>query len=191
MATKYLGSTALSKLCELVKSAISTLEAAIPTKTSDLTNDSGFITSSALEGYATATEVAKKANTEYVTNGLATKLDKSTITVESASKSNVTVATGTATNICSVTLAAGTWIVKGQLYFSANTSGYRIVSIGTSKQWSTDNTVLVGAAPTQGARLSTTEIFTLTASTTYYLVAYQNSGSSLTGGGNLQAVRLK
>lgn len=182
MATKYLGSTALSKLCELVKSAIATLEAAIPTKTSDLTNDSGFVGTDALSSYAT---------TSTMNTALAKKLDKSTITVKSASNSNVTVVTATATNICSVTLAAGTWIVKGHLSFTANTSGYRIVSIGTSKQWSTDNTVLVGAATTQGSRLITTEVFTLTASTTYYLVAYQNSGSTLTCGGNLQAVRVK
>lgn len=42
----------------------------IPTKTSDLTNDSGFITSSALSGYATET---------YVGTAIANKADKSSI----------------------------------------------------------------------------------------------------------------
>lgn len=183
MATEYMGRNALTKLCELVKSAISTLEAAIPTKTSDLTNDSDYITSSTLSNYATRSTM----NT-----ALEKKLDKSTITVKSAEATNVTVTTATATKITSITLSAGTWIIKGRIVFgNEKMTGYRMVAIGTTVTWNTDNNVLLPCANLQATRINTMDIVVLTASTTYYLVAYQNSGSTLICGGNLQAVRVK
>ena len=179
MATKYLGSTALSKLCELVKSAISTLEAEIPTKTSDLTNDSGFITSSALSGYATTTDLDEK-------------LDKDTIEVKTASRIGATVASAKYVGLTSVSLAAGTWIVKGTINFPTNTSGYRAGCINsTSSGWNGVNGFQIAPTSGGGTFAQTTAIVQPTATTTYYLVAYQTSGSSLSTAGWIQAVRVK
>ena len=54
MAIKYVGETALNKLCSLIKSTIATLEAAIPTKTSDITNDSDYTTAAHVDELNTA-----------------------------------------------------------------------------------------------------------------------------------------
>lgn len=178
MAMKYLGSTALAKLCEIMKSAVATLEAAIPTKTSDITNDSGFITSSALSGYATTT-------------ALANKLDKSTITVKEAS-GTVSVAKSTYKSITSVSLAAGTWIIKGTLNFASNTSGYRAGYIGTStSSWQGADGFQIAPTSGGGTFAQTTAIVVPAATTTYYLVAYHTSTSSLSTTGWIKAVRLK
>ena len=53
MTTEYMGRNALTKLCELVKSAISTLEAAIPTKVGQLENDMDYATTTVTDALGT------------------------------------------------------------------------------------------------------------------------------------------
>ncbi len=127
-----------------------------------------------------------------LTTKLEAKLDKATITTKNAESSTaVTAKTGTAKKVVAMSLPAGTWILVGRLQYGLNTSGYRTVSINTSVAWNKATGVLVPAPEVQGADLCTTTIVTPTAATIYYLVAYQNSGSSLTVSGWFQAVRLK
>ncbi len=203
MSTKYMGSNALAKLCEIVKSAVSALEAAIPTKTSDLTNDSGFLTTDTFsQTYATKTELqevddmvsTKVDATDYALAMRSmdeAKLDKSTITINSTESAGKTAASGTATKICSLTLPAGTWLIMAEMKYGTNTSGYRAMCVNTAVAWNSTDGVLVSAPPTQGAILRTATAYTLTSSKTYYMVAYQNSGSTLDCNGWMQAVRLK
>ena len=53
MATEYIGRNALTKLCELAKSAISTLEAAIPIKVGQLENDMNYVTTTVTDALGT------------------------------------------------------------------------------------------------------------------------------------------
>ena len=319
MAAKYLGSTALAKLCELVKSAISTLEAAIPTKTSDITNDSDYTTTAhvdelntAMDERVTALEqgggggtsslyvnveigeqfdpsvvtgdgVADKTYTEVVNaynNGqrvifrlktsvgyagvtktieiplndvdnavddqitmgdtffcigsyddelqgsnfsirlscmyvgndadelavtveghllapmaeLANYVNTSTITVKENSGTVSSLAKSTYKSITSVSLAAGTWIIRGTLNFASNTSGYRAGYIGTvasSSGWQGASGFQIAPTSGGGTFAQTVSIVTPTATTTYYLVAYHTSTSSLSTTGWISAVRLK
>ncbi len=183
MSTKYMGSNALAKLCELLKSAIASLEAAIPTKTSDLANDSGYLTTDTFsQTYATKTALQDVDDA---------KLDKSTITVKTASGTSTSTAKDTYKSIASVSLGAGIWIVRGALQFGANTSGYRAGWISTSTSWNGANAVQLAPSPSGTTVLQCTAIITVTSTTTYNLVAAHSSTSSLSISGWLQAVRLK
>lgn len=183
MSTKYMGSNALAKLCELVKSAVSALEAAIPTKTSDLTNDSGYLTTDTFsQTYATKTELQDVDEA---------KLDKSVITLKKNSGTSSSVAKNTYKSVTSLSLEAGIWAIKGTLQFAANTVGYRAGCIHTSAAWSGENGFQIAATPSGTAVAQASAIVTLTSTTTYHLVAYHTSTSSLSISGWLQAVRLK
>lgn len=203
MSTKYMGSNALAKLCEIVKSAVSALEAAIPTKTSDLTNDSGFLTTDTFsQTYATKTELqdvddmvsTKVDATDYALAMRSmdeAKLNKSIITLKTNSDSTTSVAKNTYKSVTSLSLEAGTWVIKGTLQFAANTVGYRAGCIHTSAAWSGANGFQIAATPSGSAVAQAAAIVTLTATTTYHLVAYHTSTSALGISGWMQAVRLK
>lgn len=113
-----------------------------------------------------------------------------TIKTENLS-SSTTIATGTNKAVVSITLAAGTWIIVARARFSANATGYRHINISTT---SADSGAHVQVPAVSGAvtQLALTRIVTHTANTTYYLNAYQNSGSSLTmaagSGGEINAL---
>lgn len=137
----------------------------------------------------TISELSEKA--AKAEEALDAKVEKNTITIKEAEGSGVTVASQTATKVAALSLPAGTWVVIAHCTFDANTSGYRAACINTSAAWNEKDAVLASAPPTQGAKLCTASVRAHTQTTTYYLVVYQNSGSSLSAGGWLQAVRLK
>ena len=121
----------------------------VQSKTSELTNDSGYIT---------------------------------TPTVSHVNGSAVNVATGTATTVQTITLSAGVWAVEFDAQFASNAIGYRAIYLSaTSGGGVMDRHSVVQAQAADGAstRLTFTTFFSLSASTTYYLVATQNSGSTL------------
>lgn len=93
--------------------------------------------------------------------------------------SDKTIATGTNTAVVSIGLTAGTWIIIARARFSANANGYRSINISPT---SGDNGVHMQVPAVSGAvtQLALTRIVSPTATTNYYLNAYQNSGSSLT-----------
>lgn len=102
------------------------------------------------------------------------------------------VATSTNSNVASITLTAGTWLVNARLQFESNATGRRAAKLSTTSAdsanvISTDarNAVDGGATNTQTERL-----FALSSQSTVYLVAWQNSGSTLSCTGDIQAVRL-
>lgn len=104
------------------------------------------------------------------------------------------VATATNTNLGSFTLSAGTWLVLIHVYFSTNSNGRRAVWLATSATGSSmegqaqDNRAPVNGA---GTTCKIQAVFTPTASTTYYLNCYQNSGSTLTASTRYTLVKLK
>jgi hypothetical protein len=105
--------------------------------------------------------------------------------------SNTTIATATNKAIVSISLEAGTWIIVARGRFSANATGYRHINISTT---SADNGVHIQVPAVSGAvtQLSVTRIVSISSTTTFYMNAYQNSGSTLTmaagSGGEINAL---
>ena len=96
--------------------------------------------------------------------------------------SSTSLSNGTTKAVASVSLAAGTWVVVGHAVFASNTSGVRSLGIGsTANSLSYTDLSCVTVRPASGAdtRLQSTSIVSPTSTTTYYLNAYQNSGSSM------------
>ena len=87
----------------------------------------------------------------------------------------------TGTALCSISLEAGTWLITCAVRAPANSSGMRAANVSTTSgaadRHITQAPVVSGSETTQ-MRFSL--IFQPTATTTYYLNAYQNSGSTLT-----------
>ena len=83
--------------------------------------------------------------------------------------------------ICEAELSAGVWIITCYLRWSGNVTGTRvghIASVDTGSYWN------YSVAPNSNdtCQIEFTSIKTLTEDTTFYLRAYQNSGSTLTMG---------
>lgn len=103
-------------------------------------------------------------------------------TVSYVNGSAVNVATGTATTVQTITLSAGVWALECDAQFASNATGYRNIHLATtSGGGAMDRHSIVQVPAVNGAttRLTFTTFFSLSASTTYYLVAEQNSGSTL------------
>ena len=118
-----------------------------------------------------------------------------TVKVQYASAKSVS--SGTNTNLTSISLEAGTWVITGGVRFPNNATGYRRMNISTSSAsgWADVQLPTLNGASTQ---LSYTVIVSPKATTTYYLNCYHNAGSalSLVAGGSenginfLRAVRI-
>lgn len=105
-------------------------------------------------------------------------------TLSARNTSTVTVNTSTATNITSLSLPKGTWMVCCGLRWPANTTGYRAGKLSsTSANVSTTNGDVIMFAQNMtgtGFQMEWNKIVTVTAtSQTWYLEAIQNSGSNL------------
>lgn len=79
-----------------------------------------------------------------------------------------------------VTLTPGLWLVEYGVSFQANATGYRIAAFtASSTEPSTDRTMPNSPAISGAAtNLIKTTVIEVTATTTYYLWAWQNSGTS-------------
>lgn len=111
--------------------------------------------------------------------------------IKTVNASSTTIATATNKVVASIVLTAGTWIITARARFSANATGYRHINISTT---SADNGVHIQVPAVSGAvtQLALTRIVAISAQTTFYLNAYQNSGSTLTmaagSGGEINAL---
>jgi len=113
-----------------------------------------------------------------------------------AANDTVSVASGTGTAICSVTLEAGTWLIEGNLAFASNATGRRIADLATGSGSVTSGVIAqtgveVPAVSGGYTALHTTWQTKRTAQTTVYLNAYQDSGGNLTATGYLRAMRIQ
>lgn len=106
---------------------------------------------------------------------------------------SASVSTSSGTNLCSLSLSPGTWLVSYSVLFPSSTNGRRFATLGTTTTYAT-NTALYGVSspPASGGAttLARSVLVQPTATTTYYLNAWQNSGGSLTCDGVLQAFRM-
>lgn len=105
-------------------------------------------------------------------------------------------ATSGVSNVESITLTAGMWIIIGGVKFTANATGYRRICLSSSATGNTEiNNLAFAHAPAVSSSMTTMPTFTTiayitAASQTYYLNARQNSGSTLTATGYMIAYRL-
>lgn len=99
------------------------------------------------------------------------------------------VTSSTWTTISTLALGIGVYVITGDLWFTGNQSGIRIMILDTEESVvnSYDNSVL-GTGRTD---LNKTRILTLNAQTTMYLRAYQSSGTGLETKGRIRAIRIK
>ena len=114
--------------------------------------------------------------------------------VEWKSPNGITVADSTITNLESITLEQGMYVLQGVASFGTNANGYRQIGFGTNASSSNADRYLitkVGANPNDTTVVSLTSPLEITSQTTYYLNCYQNSGSSLTVTGGIRCVQIR
>lgn len=105
---------------------------------------------------------------------------------------NVSMANNAYSNLCSISLPAGTWIVTGQINWASNATGMRMAYISTTSQTynaaRAQSSAAINGASTQQ---NVSGPLLVTATQTVYLVGWQNSGAALNATGYLRAVRIK
>ena len=114
--------------------------------------------------------------------------------VEWKSPNGITAADSTVTNLESITLEQGMYVLQGVASFGTNANGYRQIGFGTNASSSNADRYLitkVGANPNDTTVVSLTSPLEITSQTTYYLNCYQNSGSSLTVTGGIRCVQIR
>ncbi len=109
--------------------------------------------------------------------------------------SAVSVPTATWKSVCSLTLDAGRWLVYATGRFNTNANGtHRSIRVSTSADSSGGTTVQFTdyRSPTSGTYTycKSMDMAVISTQTTYYINAYQDSGSSLDVTGRLYAVRI-
>ena len=112
--------------------------------------------------------------------------------VEPKTTTSISVSNGRYTNICSLSLPAGVWMLSGLIEFPSNATGYRVAKISTT---SADTTYVMSASMQNAisgvaTRCSTTRCLTLANQTSVYLIGYQTSGSALTCSGQFEATKI-
>lgn len=125
--------------------------------------------------------------------------------VVQAEYNTVEVSSGTYTNITSITLPAGSWIITGSLYqpgISGTPSGICRVTLSTTQNDNThrvpnsDTSTLGGtidsalSGNTYAHNIEVVLINKITSQTTFYLTGYQSSGSKLSLKGAIRAMRI-
>lgn len=97
--------------------------------------------------------------------------------------STTAVASGSNTTLCNTgSLSPGTYILNAMAIFPEQSGGYRRLFFSTTNTGSaTTRFARTNVAPVSGAdtEVQLTSMFTVSSATTYYLRAYQNSGSSI------------
>ena len=106
---------------------------------------------------------------------------------------NVNVPSGTYTLLHQVTLDPGTWTINGSAAYPSNGTGFRVLAVsfdaGTSSA-SRDGGCSVPAVNGIATVVRSQKIVRITAQSTLYLIGYQNSGSTLSVGSRIEAVRI-
>lgn len=132
-----------------------------------------------------------------VTGSLTLEGHSSAIGTEvSASATSITLTTATWGTICSISLDAGVWIIPFNIAFddTSSTTGNRMYGLFTNETttaWQRDNFGMLAPAPTNSRTQHQGCFFAApTETTTYYLRAYQTSGSDVNASGRLHAIRI-
>ena len=144
-----------------------------------------------LDAGGNADYILAKSNTTLVSN-LGTVVTKDI-------SSNVSCANSAYTALGSVSLVAGTWIIVGGINYVAAASGQRFICISANSGTTAPTAVEQRSAQqyvdctstSSQIRLNVSRIVEHTSTTSYYLKAWQSSGSAINATGYLKAVRIK
>lgn len=112
--------------------------------------------------------------------------------VESTATQNMNIAHYTNTNICSVSLSPGIWLVTGRIRFETNTTGHRTAKISTvsADTSSVISTTMMPAFTGMWTHVTAIRCLSLASQTTVYLVGWQNSGSTLECNGEMECTKV-
>lgn len=123
-------------------------------------------------------------------NGLINGVNISSIGYFLEESGSATVPDSTNTNVVSIDLTAGTWIVLGFAGFGGSATGTRAIKLSTTsgETGSVLSTVSHPPLASGRTRLHTARIFDLDDDSTVYLVGYQTSGGSSSVNGDIQAM---
>lgn len=116
--------------------------------------------------------------------------------VEKDQSTTVSMANSTYANICSISLPAGTWVIEATAQFANNATGRRFAFISATSASSSGSDIRQTGANANAVSGSSTLLHcgctkVLTATTTIYLIGWQNSGEALSTYGCITAVRIK
>lgn len=106
----------------------------------------------------------------------------------------VSLASGTAANLCNVSLSAGVWIVTAGAVFNANSAGDRLIHVATTSGNADVERIRSSrqrACSAGTTSLSVTCLLNLTSATTVYLVGWQSSGATLGAKGGMYCWKIK
>lgn len=179
----YVGGTLASNLVLQSSFDYSSMKLGSATRLTEATSDGYYIKSRTNWGTATTRGFLNENGlTFYNASGTQTALYPSGgLTYYGGTAITSNVPSGTATNVRSVSLPAGRYIIWANIAWPNNSTGRREACIGTYS-----GNVTAGAAwdfrnavSGDGTRQSLSAYVTTSAQTTYYLVLYQNSGSTL------------
>lgn len=113
--------------------------------------------------------------------------------VQNANGSSVNCSNNTGTNLLSISLTAGTWLVMCGVNWSSNTSGVRYIHFTSTSKSTNDercHAIRQNATTTGQTTMALMAMTTHSATTTYYLVGLQNSGSTLSAIAYMRAFRI-
>lgn len=111
----------------------------------------------------------------------------------SVTPSSVNVTSATDTTLCNTgSLSSGLYVVLGTGNFASNASGRRHLFLSSSNGSADDRFCQVWMNATSGAatKIQLIDIIQVSSSATYYLRAYQNSGSTLSVQGGIRYLKL-
>ena len=154
----------------------------IPTKTSDLVNDSGFISADSGGNVTLTGDI-----TVYNHNGPIGEY-KHTDGTHSSFSSGTSYAQLTS---ASLSLGAGRWIVVGSTRFSSNATGYRGAALHVTSGVVDHTRVLIAALSGAETRIQTVGEIALDSTGNVDLYAVQNSGSARSVSWELRAFRIR
>ena len=84
------------------------------------------------------------------------------------------------TELATLTLPAGTYVIQYGATFASNSTGYRVVTLATASGTTNNYAVITDSAPDATKRMMNgIYIVSISQETTFYLNAYQNSGTTL------------
>ena len=148
---------------------------AIPTNTSDLNNDSGFIAEDS-NGDVSITRNITAGGQVTAAGSITVNNHSSSIGTTKIARptSAVSAARVTYVELCHFTLEPGVWIIVAYVRWPNNNNGYRLANVATTSQ-STSSNVLIPAVNGNVTSTQFTRIVEPTTNTTYYLNAYHNS----------------
>lgn len=106
----------------------------------------------------------------------------------------VSLASGTAANLCNVSLSSGVWVATAGAVFNANSAGDRLIHVATTSGNADVERIRSSrqrACSAGTTSLSVTCLLNLTSATTVYLVGLQSSGATLGAKGGMYCWKIK